>query len=155
MPGTSHPIQTSGSDERPECEDRLAAQREALEEMSQQLLDKLNVMVEEQEARAQEFAQRVHSSYQLSEQGEWRTPTSAPKGKIPPAPTQGREVSQTLPPRRESVASKLREKTTSLSRSTKAWLENGMEIPSEKSDNKGCLFFAIVIFIIYIIFQFL
>ena len=83
MPGTSHPIQTSGSDERPECEDRLAAQREALEEMSQQLLDKLNVMVEEQEARAQEFAQRVHSSYQLSEQGEWRTSTSAPKGKYP------------------------------------------------------------------------
>lgn len=144
----------SGANERPEVEDRLVNQRRALEEMSQQLLDKLNVTVTEQEARALEFAQRVHSVSSLSRQEEGQPAAPAPESvKATVARQKERAVPQ--PKYRDPIASKLREKTTSLSKSTRAWLEDGMEMPSEKSDNRGCLFFAAVIFIIYIIFQFL
>lgn len=47
--------------------DRTEPQRRALEEMSQALLERLNVMVREQEERAQDFAQRTHSLSALPE----------------------------------------------------------------------------------------
>ena len=45
----------------PNEEDRTEPQRKALEEMSRQLLERLNTMVMEQESRAHDFAQRSHS----------------------------------------------------------------------------------------------
>ena len=71
----------------PEFEDLLSSQRRALEEMSQHLLDKLNVMVVEQETRAKEFAQRVQSVSPLPQQGDWSAsvkPSQARKEPPPP-----------------------------------------------------------------------
>lgn len=48
--------------EEPEYDtDGMDKQRQALEDMSQALLDKLNAMVREQDSRAQAFAQHTHS----------------------------------------------------------------------------------------------
>lgn len=78
------------------------AQRKALEEMSQQLLDRLNSMVDQQEARAREFAERTHSLSSLPEQvqlpstpdiGSPQEPSIAP-----PAPAPAAKKAQHVPP---------------------------------------------------------
>ena len=69
-------------------------QRKALEEMSQRLLDKLDAMVAEQEARAKEFAERSHSLSSLPQGISLPELPSVPQQSVPtPAP-----AVQALPP---------------------------------------------------------
>lgn len=80
-------------------------QRKALEAMSQELLDKLNKMVEEQQQRAQEFAAHQHSlsslpsaitpppiqEYTAPAASQWEKPMQyAPQDKLPPIPNRVR-----------------------------------------------------------------
>lgn len=152
------------SDERKgsEPEDRLASQRQALEEMSQQLLAKLNEMVKEQEVRAREFAERVHSVSSLPQQGYWQV--NAPRSDKPFAPPspefekgepspKRKPTAEQMPTRLTSVASDVRRRVSPISQKTREWLEGGRENDAQKADNRGCIFFAIVLFIIYATFK--
>ena len=154
--------------ERTELEDRLSVQRRALEEMSRQLLDKLNEMVTEQEARAREFAERVHSVSSLPQQGNWQV--NAPRSDEPSAPPppefekresspKGRPTVEQMPTRLTSVASDVRRRVSPISQKTKEWLEGEGASDAQKVDSRGCLvgclIFAIVLFIIHVIFKYL
>lgn len=79
------------TDETPEL-DGTEAQRKALEEMSDQLLQRLNSMVAEQEARAAEFAARTHSLSALPEltqpQETPGIPTTGSRPTVSPLPQQ-------------------------------------------------------------------
>lgn len=98
------------------------SQREALEEMSQALLDKLNAMVVEQEARAQEFAARSHSLSSLPQQPSPQSipmpepepqpvqepPAAASRSssvKVPPLVRQVQQAVESLPPHRRRASS--------------------------------------------------
>lgn len=78
------------------------AQRKALEEMSQQLLDRLNSMVDQQEARAREFAERTHSLSSLPEKVQLpSTPdicTPQEPSIAPPTPAPAAKKAQHVPP---------------------------------------------------------
>lgn len=81
------------------------AQRKALEEMSQQLLDRLNSMVDQQEARAREFAERTHSLSSLPEQVQLPQMPSTPDSRspqepsiAPPTPAPAAKKAQHVPP---------------------------------------------------------
>ena len=145
----------------PEFEDLLSSQRRALEEMSQHLLDKLNVMVVEQETRAKEFAQRVQSVSPLPQQGDWSASVKPSQTrKEPPPPPQRKsdwETSQrtTHGQQKSPNASGVRDRFTSLSEKTMEWMTEGASTPAEKANNKGCFFLIIVLFIIYMILKFL
>ena len=144
-----HPTYSPSDDENPELEDGLAAQRRALEEMSQQLLDKLNVMEAEQEARAQEFAQRVHSVATLPGQGAWQAQTAALKQVTPPGSAQKKETRQSQPPRHEPTKSTSRGRAALRAGDAGVKWENPEVNLPEKTDNKGCFFLIVVLFIIY------
>lgn len=164
MPASSRPETSSrapAESQPEEFEDLLSSQRKALEEMSQHLLDKLDVMVVEQETRAKEFAQRVQSVSSLPQQGDWGASVKPSlEQKVPERPPQ-RNVDRETPPRmshgpqNSSKAFGTRERFSSLSEKTMKWMTEDAADLSEKANNKGCIFLVVVLVIIYTIMKFL
>ncbi len=149
-----------------DVEDGLASQRKTLDELSRNLTAKLQSMVQQQEARAQEFAQRVHSVSTLPQQSitSWSQSFPSPKPTTPPAASkpapplvQNRRESESKPLRREHAPSQTtaddsRERTWREPRGRAPLRNNDSDIPEEKS-GPGAWVFAVVIFFIYIILR--
>ncbi len=162
----SHRAPWEGEHTAGDVEDSLASQRKTLDELSRDLTAKLQSMVQQQEARAQEFVQRVHSVSDIPQQSttSWSQPFPSPKPMTPsvasepaPSPVQGRREPESQPRQRERTASQAtvddsRERTWRVPRRRAPVRGDDSGTPEEKS-GPGAWVFAVVIFFIYIILR--
>lgn len=137
--------------------DGMDQQRRALEEMSQNLLDKLNAMVKEQEQRAREFAERTHSLSSLPEAYREQMPSLRDVEPLVRNVREGvtEKVRKDLPevPPLVRRAVQMEKPAKVVQRAVKTVMEGRSAPKPAKDDSKNVGCFIIAVFVLFVIIR--